>query len=347
MATLRLILPGWLDSLNDYDLDATFLPELLCLRRLLARSNKRADSEVSFRAALLQSLPSEQPLPSSSAALSYLADSGRAPEGVCFRLDPVHLKVDRDHARLVSGDNLPLEAYEAEALIDCFNQHFKDDGLKLAFFHPQRWYLCLPENPGIECRDLDQVAGRSVEPFAPTGSWARQWQSWLTEAQMLFFAHSVNEQREIRGLLTVNSLWLWGGDRLPNATLSEDPLSLFGEHDFLRGAAKHFQLPLLPEFSEESVHLALAEAEQNNLLVLDSSAYELLINGDLEGWQRQLVQLETHLLLAEKLLRAKQITALEIVPLNGQIYRLTRWDRWKFWATAPSLQSLFFPAELM
>ncbi len=345
MATLRLILPGLLDSLNDYGLDATFLPALLCLRRLLGRARSEPYAEPSFRAALLQSLPSEQPISSSSAALSYLSDSGRAPVGVCFRLDPVHLKVDRDHARLVSGENLPLEGYEAEALIDCFNQHFSEDGLKLECFHPQRWYLCLPENPGIECRDLDEVAGRSVEPFAPTGSWARQWQSWLTEAQMLFFAHSVNEQRDVRGLLAVNSLWLWGGDCLPSTTLSENNLTLFGEHDFLRGAARHFQLPLVAEFNLATAQQALATEGSADLIVLDSSAYELLINGDLEGWQRQIMVLELYLQLAETLLRTKQIAELELVPLNGRIYRLGRWDLLKFWATRPSLQSLFFPAE--
>ncbi|MDQ7075346.1 MAG: hypothetical protein Q9O24_09400, partial [Gammaproteobacteria bacterium] len=100
MSTLRLILPGLLDSLNDYGVDEGFLPQLPQLRRFLARAQSCEDSADSFSQALLHALPlSIESRSNSSAALSYLADSGVAPEGVCFRLDPVHLKVDRDHAR--------------------------------------------------------------------------------------------------------------------------------------------------------------------------------------------------------------------------------------------------------
>jgi hypothetical protein len=52
------------------------------------------------------------------------------------------------------------------------------------------------------------------------------------EAQMLLHAHPVNEARDRRGELTINSIWLWGGGVSPEifagdfrAVWSTDPLA--------------------------------------------------------------------------------------------------------------------------
>jgi hypothetical protein len=49
----------------------------------------------------------------------------------------------------------------------------------------------------------------------PQGAEGRRWRAVLTEIQVLLHQHPLNAERRTRGLPPVNSLWLWGGGRLP------------------------------------------------------------------------------------------------------------------------------------
>ena len=49
----------------------------------------------------------------------------------------------------------------------------------------------------------------------PTGEDGQAGARHLLEAQMVLHASAVNERRESRGALPVNSLWLWGGGSAP------------------------------------------------------------------------------------------------------------------------------------
>jgi hypothetical protein len=50
-----------------------------------------------------------------------------------------------------------------------------------------------------------------MSPIAP-------WRHAINEAQMVLHAHPVNQARQAAGQPVVNSLWPWGGGRLPAAT---------------------------------------------------------------------------------------------------------------------------------
>jgi len=77
--------------------------------------------------------------------------------------------------------------------------------------HPDRWYLRLDSLPDISTLPLSQVAGRNVHGLLPGGKDAARWHQLFNEIQMLLFAHPLNEARETRGALPINSLWFWGG----------------------------------------------------------------------------------------------------------------------------------------
>ena len=59
----------------------------------------------------------------------------------------------------------------------------------------------------VRTSSLDLVAGRSLDPFMPSGEDAGQLRSLMNECQMLLHAE------EFPGM--VNSLWFWGIGRLP------------------------------------------------------------------------------------------------------------------------------------
>ena len=64
---------------------------------------------------------------------------------------------------------------------------------------------------------IDQVAGRSLDPYMPAGKDAGRLRSLMNECQMLLHA---DDQSGV-----VNSLWFWGLGRLP--AITRKPLEIF------------------------------------------------------------------------------------------------------------------------
>ncbi|MDD5612819.1 MAG: hypothetical protein PHF75_07240, partial [Gallionella sp.] len=144
------------------------------------------------------------PLASVSAAFDGLEP------GCWLRADPVHLRLQREQVVLLP--NVTLGEDEAAALCLSLNEYFSDQGMAFFAPHPQRWYLRVAEVPDIRTVPLSQAAGRNIHGHLPTGAEARRWHQLLNEVQMLLHAHPLNELREARGELPVNSVWLWDAD---------------------------------------------------------------------------------------------------------------------------------------
>lgn len=150
------------------------------------------------------------------AALCLAQDGGEVGDGVWLRANPVYLHLNID--KLILGDPrlLRLDMDEAKQLTASLNTHFQTDGLRFLALAPERWYIRLDRAPGIATTLLDEAVGRSVDALLPRGAAAQRWRSYLNEAQMLLHAHPVNQAREARGALPVNSLWFWGEGRYPD-----------------------------------------------------------------------------------------------------------------------------------
>lgn len=150
--------------------------------------------------------------PRDGPAPHLLADEGTDPGGAYWmRLDPVHLRFQRDQLYLADAAAFELEAAEARVLIDSLNAHFAADGLHCLAPHPKRWYVRLPAAPDLVTHPLDAAAGRRIDPRLPRGGDASRWLGYLNEIQMLFHDHPVNQAREAAGRPVVNSVWPWGG----------------------------------------------------------------------------------------------------------------------------------------
>jgi hypothetical protein len=62
---------------------------------------------------------------------------------------------------------------------------------------------------------LQEAAGRAAAPLARRTPPCAPWRQAINEAQILLHAHPLNKAREAAGQAVVNSLWPWGGGRLP------------------------------------------------------------------------------------------------------------------------------------
>ncbi|HLA75286.1 MAG TPA: hypothetical protein VJM76_05190, partial [Gammaproteobacteria bacterium] len=155
------------------------------------------------------------------APLTYASDTGSAPPGWCLRADPVYMRADSDRVFLMGNDFLSVHPHEAEALASELAPLLQEYGGQLSTPSPKRWYLDLPRDPGIYGQDLQSVRGCDIHRFLASESQgsenAKLWRRILNEVQMVLHGSPVNTAREARGELPINSLWFWGGGRLPAA----------------------------------------------------------------------------------------------------------------------------------
>jgi hypothetical protein len=201
-----------------------------------------------------------RPIPVAPIALA----SDDAPhEGSWLRADPVHLRLERDSARLYPATTLSIEATEAQALVESLRGHFRSDGVELVAPSPERWYVRVPEGEMPETTPLDRVVGRGIQAAFPRSRGRINWRTALTEAQMLLGMHEVNAQRESRGKPAINSVWFWGGGAAP-APIPRPYARIVADEAFARG------LGILAGSKVEAVNAAPIVAQESTLFIDDA-----------------------------------------------------------------------------
>ena len=223
-----------------------------------------------------------------AAAWSLLGE-GLAPGESCWlRADPVHLRVDRDALMLADSTLFGLPTEEATVLSAHLDAHFAP-GLHFVAAHPQRWYARTEQVPQLVCTPLAQARGLAVSAHLPTGADAMRWHALMNETQMALHEHAVNEAREARGELAVNSVWFWGSGTLQkpasrpfDRVLSDDPLA---RGLALASGASAFPLPA-------GVEPLLATGSSGQVLAVLDSLRAPAAYGDAQAWTDQAAALE-------------------------------------------------------
>ncbi len=130
-------------------------------------------------------------------------------------LTPAHLLLGRDSLSLTDPADLALPDDEARALFDAASGLFADAGWTLRYAAPLRWYVAHPSLAEVVTAGVARARGRSVAAWMPAGPAARPWRQLLTEVQMTWQHHPINEARLARGERDINALWLHGCGSLP------------------------------------------------------------------------------------------------------------------------------------
>lgn len=159
----------------------------------------------------------------SAAALTRQAEVGDAVGAAWLRADPAHVRPDINGARLLGiGERLGLDDADVEALLPALKPVFGDAGFELDAPSPAHWYLRLPREAKLPAFSApDDAIGADLFEHQPEGPEGRRWRALLNEAQIVLHNHPWNARRAERGLVPVNSLWLWGGGVLPTAVRGE------------------------------------------------------------------------------------------------------------------------------
>ncbi len=332
---LTLLLPGLLGPWPQAREQSFPLPETPSLNRLLARAESVTlpaggfETELGARFGL-----TDPPI----AALCRLADGGTPDDGYWLRADPVHLRADLRQVVLLDARYLAIDAAESAALIEAFNRAFGEDGLWLDAPRPERWYLRCATEPVLRTTPLIDAVGRDINPLLPKGPDARRWNSLLTEAQMLFHSHPVNQAREAAHQPLINGLWIWGGGRLPPRLATPD-LALHANDPLSRGLARHAGLSLHPLPTNAADWLDSRGEEIEQLLVFESLRWSV-VGVDALAWRERLEELERDwfapLLQA---LSDHRLRQLHVQPGDGRILRLDRRGLRRFWRRPRTLSA--------
>ncbi len=299
------------------------------LETALARAQRLAAPPAGLEVRLFQlfDIPTPAGTDLPIAAITRLAETGRADEGWWLRADPVYLLVEG--ARLILVDRIAdLPAAEAQALAQEILAVFGADGWRLETAPGGHWYLNPGQAPALQTHPLANVRGQDVHPFLPGGPEGRRWRGILNEIQMLLHASAVNAAREARGVLPVNSLWLWGGGGLP-AGLRSRWAGVWGGQMLSRGLAMRTRTPVADLPVDAAAWLRRASVGEH-LVVLDADEVGAEPDwGAIEGgWITPLLQA----------LRAGDLSRMVLLSDLGHAFAMDAADLRRWWRRRRSLE---------
>lgn len=147
-------------------------------------------------------------------AAHWAAADGLAVDPTCrdgwALVTPVHWHVGSDQIALLDPATLNLLENESRALFDAVRPSFEAEGWQAHWGAPLRWYVRHASLAGLETASLDRAIGRNLDLWISNDLAARPMRRLQVEAQMVWHEHPVNEAREQRRELPVNSIWFSG-----------------------------------------------------------------------------------------------------------------------------------------
>jgi hypothetical protein len=329
---MRFLIPHLFPPSRLLDTAAQGL-RLPALESLLARGLILPCTQEGVEAALCEvvNIPRQQDWP--FAPITLEMDGEFAGQTYWLRADPVHLRLMRDRIVLTDNRALNLSPQESSALADSIGRHF-GEAFNPVPLDPQRWYVAFAAPPRLTTTPPSVARGRSIEPLMPQGDDAMRFRTLLNELQMLLSAHPVNQARETRGDLPVNSVWLWGGGTRPaEPTVSMPIFALDSEACALGRFCNAPVLPKPPHFEKSMLNEA-------GVILLDELAQSAEC-GDAYGWRNAIRGLEKDwfmpLLGALRTVCPAGLYLMD--PVNGRALHLQRIDAWKIWRRPRSLTS--------
>lgn len=326
MEKLHLILPDLLLP-KQYAAEVTADLALPCLQRLLARADQHALPARSLEAALCEAygVQAQHDLP--IAAVTAVYDG--LPVGCWLRADPVHLRLQRDQMLLSVPE---LDGDEAAQYCAALNDYFAGQDMAFHAPHPQRWYVRVPQLPEMRTTPLSEVIGANVRGALPQGAHGAHWHQVFNEMQMLLHAHPLNETREARGALTVNSLWLWGGGA--SAALQARYASACTDDSLCEMFSAAAGVPHQPLSG-------LSWSGKGEGLLVYGALRRALHAADLHAWREALTRLEQEIAAPIwQALRDGNLGAVQLDILageNSQRRVSTRAGTWRLWCPAKRL----------
>lgn len=225
-------------------------------------------------------------------------------------LDPAHVRPDMTGARMLACGDIDLDAAEADALARPLRPLFGDAGMRLETTLPSRWHLRLPaDSPLPDFHAPAEVLGDDITRYLPAGPAGRRWRQLFNESQILLHQNPLNREREAHAQLSVNSLWPWGGGRLP-AWVKTGLGEIYADDLLPRALAGQTGVATRPLDTFD----ASRSVRVDTLLDLGRSASP-----------------QACMALLSDVLGRRRVRSLVLHFATGERWRVSRWQRWRVW----------------
>ncbi len=273
---LQLVIPQALGHLRQLQEEKTVPRSLPLLQACLQQGERTRlwQQEDLFHArvepwqqSLLYALPLElRQHGLAAAALSWRGEGGVRRRGTCLHVEPVHFQAGMDDVRCLMPS--PLTGEQSAQLLQSLQPLLSLAGFELLHATEDaggHWYLWCDRELQLTTFSLRSHSSAGLYDLMPQGADSGELRRLMTEVQMLLHDHPVNQQREARGLLPVNALWLWGNAPLGLVTR---PCStrVISNAPYVRGLCEHLEVDCWP-LPPDAQSLPGVDAEQV-LLVL-------------------------------------------------------------------------------
>ena len=324
--SIDLIIPGLCGPLPDISMmhDSKLLSHAVSL---LAKSSKQKTNVTTYPeqlCAIMGLNVDHVPL----AELSLSAYGIDKQDYHWMHADPVHMMADVDHLVLYDSNSLKLQAGEAEILLEELNRHFKQDGIEFVPGDENHWFVKSKRDFNITTHRLNDAVMQNVNQLMPVGEGSVFCKQLLNESQMLLHANSVNSKREENGLLTANSLWLWGeGSSVKQADSAA--VKCFGNDVLFKGISHHVGIDAEDVITIESIISRVKKSEKN--IVVFDDLISACSYGDTSTWLTSFESLYESLL--KPLIDYALNNNLEIrcYPCDGYQYVINSKTKYRFW----------------
>lgn len=257
-----------------------------------------------------------------------------------IRADPVHLRIEQNHIMLADSQIFKISKEEAEQIVQDLNHNLGSHDFSFLPLRPDRWYIRTTRTPEIQTHTLSRVTGMNINNLLPTGNESIIWHRIFNEIQMLLHEHPINQIRESRGELIINSVWFWGEGNMPQS-IQSPYAHIWSDHDLPRALAlatntNHSKLPL------NANELLQTEIAGNHLIVLDTLLGKAKYR-DAYRWRETLKDMERNwfspLHMALRKGKIKQLTITALHENSSQDFVIMRSNLWKFWLMIKPLSS--------
>jgi hypothetical protein len=145
------------------------------------------------------------------AAAALCADRGAVDAAWVCAATPVHYMAEMTSVRLGADGMLSLTPAWAETLAADFNRVWKGSGIRMLAARSAQLFCIFDRDMQVVTRDPEDVLGRHIEEFLPSGEDAAPLRQLISETEMWLFEHEANRARTALGLPAINGLWFWGG----------------------------------------------------------------------------------------------------------------------------------------
>jgi len=226
----------------------------------------------------VQGLPHERFLLGEKAPLAPVLLLGQSKQDINASeliacLQPVHLHTTRDHLILMGQNQIDLTAEESAQLLKAALPFIEED-FQGSILYENCHYWFIPAGPfaSLASYSVDQAHGRNIDWWMPRDTnqegVAKRWRKLQNEIQMLWHIGSVNEEREQRGMPSINSLWISGIGKLNDVqapSALKESQRLVGQHPLLSGLARLLAIPQEEQLDEKNLSGSFAWIEQPQL----------------------------------------------------------------------------------